>query len=63
MGSSLIALAKSIYNFKVCLIINGKRGNPHYDFNLTTSKFGDCGMEIPEAWMPTIRQNRNIAGG
>ena len=46
----------------VCLVINGKRGNyPHMTLNITTSKFGDCGMEIPESWMPMMKQNRNIA--
>ena len=75
MGASLLALAKSIYQglFMVCLVINGKRGNPHMTLNITTSKynvydfkhnnikFGDCGMEIPESWMPMMKQNRNIA--
>ena len=63
MGASLLALAKSIYQglFMVCLVINGKRGNLHMTLNITTSKFGDCGMEIPESWMPMMKQNRNIA--
>jgi len=29
------------------------------DFTLTTSTCRDSGIEIPEAWMPTIKKHNN----